>query len=161
MPDIVVRIVAGLHVPVMAGILVELVSKTGGVLYWHNGPICENIGIVFGLMVTVNVAVVAGPSAAEGNVGVSVGNDHRVATGGMPETGDISRDGGHFQIINLHSRGSSEEHIMIENEHGFHLPADILVANTGRGGVCFDIEHIEFIVVAGIEIVSVQTEPGH
>ena len=54
---VVVLITAGLQVPVI--LLLDVVGSTGAVLFWHNGPICVNTGVTFGLTVTINVAVVA------------------------------------------------------------------------------------------------------
>ncbi len=54
-----VLIVAGLQVPVMAGVLVELVGKAGAALLRHNGPIASNSGTV-GLVISMSrVAIVA------------------------------------------------------------------------------------------------------
>ncbi len=58
-PAVNVEIVAGLHVPVIAGVLVELVGKTGAGLLRHNGPIASNSGTV-GLVISISrVAIVA------------------------------------------------------------------------------------------------------
>jgi hypothetical protein len=56
-PTIDVFIVAGLHVPVTP--LFDVVGKAGAVAFWHNGPICVNVGVTCALMVTLKVAVVA------------------------------------------------------------------------------------------------------
>jgi hypothetical protein len=51
--------VAGLQVPVMAGVLVELVGNAGAVEFWHSGTICVNVGIIEGVTTIFIVAVVA------------------------------------------------------------------------------------------------------
>ncbi len=54
-----VEIVAGLQVPVIAGVLVELVGRAGATLFRHSGPIASNSGTV-GLVISMSrVAVVA------------------------------------------------------------------------------------------------------
>ena len=55
-------IVAGLHVPVIP--LVDVVGNAGAVLFWHNGPIAANVGVICGLIVTLSDAVVAHCPAA-------------------------------------------------------------------------------------------------
>ena len=50
-------IVAGLHVPVIP--LFDVVGKAGGVLFWHNGPIAVNVGVICGFTTTVSVAAIA------------------------------------------------------------------------------------------------------
>ena len=57
MPTVVVLIVAGFHVPVIP--LLDVVGSAGAVLFWHNGPICVNVGTTCALMVTLSVAVAA------------------------------------------------------------------------------------------------------
>ena len=52
-----VLIVAGIHVPVMP--LIEVVGNAGAVLFWHSGPIAVNAGVICGLIVIGNVAMVA------------------------------------------------------------------------------------------------------
>jgi hypothetical protein len=54
-----VLIVAGLHVPVMAGAFVELVGRAGAVEFWHSGPICVNVVVIEGVTTISIVAVVA------------------------------------------------------------------------------------------------------
>jgi hypothetical protein len=44
-PTVLVLIVAGLQVPVIAGILVELAGKDGGAEFRQSGPICEKVGV--------------------------------------------------------------------------------------------------------------------
>jgi len=44
-PGVPVLIVAGFQVPEMAGTLVELVGKGGGVEFWHKGPIAAKMGV--------------------------------------------------------------------------------------------------------------------
>lgn len=56
-PAVAVLMVAGLHVPVMP--LVDVAGNDGAVEFWHSGPIAANVGVICGLMVTLNVAVVA------------------------------------------------------------------------------------------------------
>ena len=52
-------ITAGLHVPVIGGILVEFTGNTGAVLFWQSGPICANAGVIWVSMVISMVAVIA------------------------------------------------------------------------------------------------------
>ena len=66
MPLAVVLITAGFQEPVM--LLLDVAGSAGAILFWHNGPICVNTGVTFGLTVTVNVAVVAHWPAAGVNV---------------------------------------------------------------------------------------------
>jgi hypothetical protein len=49
--------VAGLHVPVIP--FVDVAGSAGAVLFWHNGPIAVNVGVICGSMVMLSVAVVA------------------------------------------------------------------------------------------------------
>ena len=56
-PFVVVLIVAGLHVPLIA--FVELSGNAGATEFWHNGPIAANVGVICGVIVISNVAVVA------------------------------------------------------------------------------------------------------
>jgi hypothetical protein len=56
-PAVTALIVAGLHVPVMP--LLDVVGNAGAVEFWHSGPMVVNVGVICGLMVTFNVAVVA------------------------------------------------------------------------------------------------------
>jgi hypothetical protein len=58
-PAAAVLIVAGFHVPVMAGVFIELAGSAGAVEFWHNGPICVNVGIIEGVTTISIVAVVA------------------------------------------------------------------------------------------------------
>jgi len=51
--------VAGLHIPVIAGVFVETTGKTGAGLCRQSGPICEKVGVMLGLTVTDKVVVVA------------------------------------------------------------------------------------------------------
>ena len=44
--------VAGLHVPLMAGVLVELVGKLGAVVFWQIEVICTKVGVM-GLVVVM------------------------------------------------------------------------------------------------------------
>ena len=59
MPEIAVLIVAGLQVPVIAGVLAELTGSEGAVLFWHNGPIAANIGVTWVTMVILRDVVKA------------------------------------------------------------------------------------------------------
>ena len=54
---IAVLIIAGLHVPVMP--LVEVVGNAGATLFWHNGPIGVNAGVICGSTVIINVPLIA------------------------------------------------------------------------------------------------------
>ena len=49
---------AGLHAPVIAGKSVELAGRTGGVEFWHNGPIWVKIGVILEIIEISIVAVV-------------------------------------------------------------------------------------------------------
>jgi len=51
--------VAGFHVPGMAGLLVELAGNFGRFAFRHNGPIWAKVGVTFGVMVRVALKVVA------------------------------------------------------------------------------------------------------
>jgi hypothetical protein len=42
--------VAGFHVPVIP--LLDVVGNAGAVLFWHNGPICVNVGVVSDVITT-------------------------------------------------------------------------------------------------------------
>ena len=59
MPTVAVEIVAGLHVPVMAGILVELAGSEGATDPWQSGPIWVNVGVMLFVITMFMVAVVA------------------------------------------------------------------------------------------------------
>jgi hypothetical protein len=69
-PAVAVLIVAGLHVPVMP--LIDVAGNDGAVEFWQSGPIAVNVGVTCGLIVTLNVAVVAHCPAAGVNVYVVV-----------------------------------------------------------------------------------------
>jgi hypothetical protein len=56
---VVLSIVAGLHVPVIAGVLVELAGNVGAVVPLQKAGIAAKVGVVFGVTVVVKVAVVA------------------------------------------------------------------------------------------------------
>ena len=45
-PTVAVLIVAGFHVPVITGTLVELVGSTCGMLFWQRGPIAAKVGVI-------------------------------------------------------------------------------------------------------------------
>ena len=63
-PTLAVLIVAGLHVPVIAGIFVELVGNTGGMLFWQSGPIALKVGvIVSGTSITMVMLVAHCPAS--------------------------------------------------------------------------------------------------
>jgi hypothetical protein len=61
-----VLIVEGLHVPVI--LLFDIAGNAGAVAFWHNGPICVNVGVTLPLMVISIVAVVAQPDVVGVNV---------------------------------------------------------------------------------------------
>ena len=61
-----VLITAGLHVPVMP--LLDVVGNAGAVLFWHNGPICVNVGITCAFTIMLKEAGVAHCPAAGVNV---------------------------------------------------------------------------------------------
>jgi hypothetical protein len=61
-----VLIVAGLHVPVIP--LLDVVGNAGAVLFWHNGPICVNVGVICVEITTSIVVTVAHSPAAGVNV---------------------------------------------------------------------------------------------
>jgi hypothetical protein len=54
-----VLITAGLHVPVIAGIFVELAGNAGAAEFRHSGPICANVGTILLVIRIFIVAVVA------------------------------------------------------------------------------------------------------
>ena len=54
-----VLIVAGDHVPVIDGILLELVGKAGAVLLSSNGPIAAKVGVMLLVVVISMVTAVA------------------------------------------------------------------------------------------------------
>jgi len=58
-PTAAVLIIAGDHVPVMAGVLVELVESVGAALFWHSGPIAAKVGVMLLVIVISSVAVTA------------------------------------------------------------------------------------------------------
>ena len=62
----------GFHVPLIAGLLVELVGRTDNVAPEHIGATCVNVGIMFGFTTMVIVAVVAHCPAFGVNVYVVV-----------------------------------------------------------------------------------------
>jgi hypothetical protein len=41
-----VLMVAGFHIPVIAGLLVELTGRDGGVEFWQRGPIWVKVGVI-------------------------------------------------------------------------------------------------------------------
>ena len=58
-PTEVVTTLGGDHVPVDGVALVDGFCKSGGASFIHNGLITLNIGVSFGRMVTLSIAVVA------------------------------------------------------------------------------------------------------
>jgi hypothetical protein len=60
-----VLIVAGFHVPVIAGAFVELVGNAGAVEFWHRGPICVNVVAMKGVT-TISIVVVEAHCPAAG-----------------------------------------------------------------------------------------------
>ena len=56
-PVVAVFIVAGFHVPLI--LLEDVAGNVGAVEFWQSGPIAAKVGAIFGLTVTVNIAVVA------------------------------------------------------------------------------------------------------
>lgn len=54
-PATAVLMVAGLHVPVTP--FADVVGKAGAVLFWHNGPICVNVGAATAL---ITILIVTG-----------------------------------------------------------------------------------------------------
>jgi hypothetical protein len=52
-----VLIVAGLQVPEIAGILVELAGNEGGAEFRHSGPICAKVGVK-AEVTTISIVVV-------------------------------------------------------------------------------------------------------
>ena len=58
-PTLAVLIVAGDHVPVIAGVFVELAGKAGAALFWHSGAIAVNVGVMLLVILTIIVVVAA------------------------------------------------------------------------------------------------------
>ena len=58
-PTVAVLIVAGFHVPVIAGVFVELAGKAGAALFWHSGAIAVKIGVMLLVIFTFIVMVAA------------------------------------------------------------------------------------------------------
>ena len=58
-PTAAVLIVVGNHVPVMAGVLVELVGNVGAALFWHSGPIAAKVGVMLLVIVISSVTTLA------------------------------------------------------------------------------------------------------
>ena len=58
-PTTAVLIVAGLYVPVMAGVFVELAGNNGATLFRHSGPIASNVGVILFVTSISKVAEVA------------------------------------------------------------------------------------------------------
>jgi hypothetical protein len=55
-PTVEVLITAGFHVPVIP--LLEVAGKAGAVAFWHNGPICVNVGVTC-VLITISIVVTA------------------------------------------------------------------------------------------------------
>ena len=55
----VVFIVGGDHSPVIAGVLLEVVGKTGAILFTSNGPIEVKVGVMLPVIVISIVTAVA------------------------------------------------------------------------------------------------------
>jgi hypothetical protein len=60
-----VLIAAGLHVPVIAGIFVELAGNDGAAEFRQSGPICANVGIIL-LVIRIFIVAVVAHCPAEG-----------------------------------------------------------------------------------------------
>jgi hypothetical protein len=58
-PADIVLTVAGLHVPVIAGILVELACNDGAAEFRQSGPICVNVGVI---LAVTTISIVAVPA---------------------------------------------------------------------------------------------------
>ena len=58
-PVTAVLIVAGLQVPVIAGVLVDVEGKTRAALFWHSGPIRAKFGVRLFVVVISIVTTVA------------------------------------------------------------------------------------------------------
>jgi hypothetical protein len=56
-PAVAVLTVAGFQVPAI--LFVEVVGRVGAALFWHNGPICVNVGVAALVICIAIVAVVA------------------------------------------------------------------------------------------------------
>ena len=62
-PDAAVLIVAGLQVPAIAGLLVELTGNEGAVLFWHS-PNAVKIGMIWvAIVISMVVAEAHCPAA--------------------------------------------------------------------------------------------------
>jgi hypothetical protein len=57
-PAVEVLIADGLHVPVIAGIFVELAGNDGAAEFRHSGPICAKIGGILAVTI-ISIVVVA------------------------------------------------------------------------------------------------------
>jgi hypothetical protein len=80
-PTAEVLITAGLHVPLIP--LLETAGNAGAIAFWHNGPICVNVGVICALTVIDNVAVVAHCPAPGVNVYVAVPTTAVLITAGF------------------------------------------------------------------------------
>jgi hypothetical protein len=65
LPAVVVLIVAGLHVPVIAGIFIEPEGSVGAAEFWQSGPIWVNEGVIL-VVITMFIVVVAAHCPASG-----------------------------------------------------------------------------------------------
>jgi hypothetical protein len=92
--------VAGLHVPVIVGELVELPGNNPGVAPTQYGPKAENVGVTFGFTFTVTEALLGHPDAEAVNVyvvvevGLAIGFNIFVAL--KPVEGAHEKDGVEF-----------------------------------------------------------------
>jgi hypothetical protein len=64
-PEDNVLIEAGLHVPVIDGLLSELLGRDGAIEFWHNGPIWIKVGIT-DVVTSISIVVVAAHCPASG-----------------------------------------------------------------------------------------------
>jgi hypothetical protein len=71
-PTVAVEIFDGFHVPGIAGKLFELAGKIGAMLFLQSGPIGSNVGVINGLIVISNVAILAHSPLSGVNVYVAV-----------------------------------------------------------------------------------------
>ena len=63
-PATAVLMVAGVQFPVIAGVLVELAGRAGGVLFWQSGPIWVNVGVICGsTVISMVTGVVQKPAS--------------------------------------------------------------------------------------------------
>ena len=55
-PIVDVFMIAGLQVPVIP--LLDVAGRPGAVVFWHNGPICVNVGTTC-VLITMSIVVTA------------------------------------------------------------------------------------------------------